>query len=69
MSKFDFKKYHILAMNAKDDEEKNKINAELKFLYEALTEDNKKIFNAELQYFLENEVSKIDSLRNGASLN
>ena len=52
MNKFDFKKYHVRAMNASTEEEKLAINKELKGFYEQLPEGDKKSFNEELQSFL-----------------
>jgi hypothetical protein len=60
MPVFDFKRYHIRSMNATD-AEKLEINLELKDLYESLSDDDKKIFNIELQRFLTTEVSRIKS--------
>jgi hypothetical protein len=60
MQEFDFKRYHIRSMNASD-EERAAINLELKSLYEALSEEDKKVFNAQLQKFLTREVSRIKS--------
>lgn len=64
MSTFDFKKYHVRAMNAASEEEKANINAELKALYEGLTEEEKKVFNEELQSFLVKEYAAINSMIN-----
>jgi hypothetical protein len=64
MSTFDFKKYHVRAMNAASEEEKAAINAELKVLYEGLSEEDKKVFNEELQSFLVKEYAAINSMIN-----
>ena len=69
MNKFDFKKYHVRAMNASSVDEKNSINAELKKMYDTLCEAEKKRFNEELQHFLEKELKNIDSVYNGVNLN
>ncbi len=62
--KIDFKKYHVRGMNASE-EEKLAINAELKELYEGLNEDDKKVFNDELQTFLIKEMASIKSIYDG----
>ena len=69
MNKFDFKKYHIKAINAQNEEEKASINLELKEYYASLCEEDKKIFNEELQSFLIKEMANIKSVYNGASQN
>lgn len=65
MTSFDFKKYHVKAMNASTEEEKTKINQELKDIYASLSEDDKVRFNQELQQFLVKEYSAINSMYNG----
>ena len=65
MSVFDFKKYHVQAMNAGTEKEKERINQELKMLYETLSEEDKAVFNRELEDFLLNEYKKINSLYTG----
>lgn len=67
MSSFDFKKYHVRAMNAATEEEKNKINQELKDLYLSLTDDAKAKFNEELSTFLVSEYASISSLYQGVN--
>lgn len=62
---FDFKKYHVRAMNAANEEEKAQINAELKALYDALPEEQKPIFNEQLQKFLIKEMANIKSVYDG----
>jgi ABC-type uncharacterized transport system fused permease/ATPase subunit len=62
MNKFDFKKYHVRAMNAANEAEKVAINQELKDFYEALNAADKETFNEELQLFLVIEYSKIKSV-------
>ncbi len=69
MNKFDFKKYHVKAMNAQNEEEKARINIELKEYYATLSEEDKTIFNEELQSFLIREMANIKSIYNGASKN
>ncbi|MCA0363729.1 MAG: hypothetical protein U0V04_15035 [Spirosomataceae bacterium] len=62
MGKFDFKAYHIRAMNASSEEEKIAINKELKDFYASLPADEQKIFNEELQSFLIKEMAAIKSV-------
>lgn len=62
---FDFKKYHVRAMNAATEAEKAEINRELKDMYEALDDESKKIFNEELQAFLLREYAAINSMYTG----
>ncbi|MCF0049484.1 hypothetical protein MUK70_22215 [Dyadobacter chenwenxiniae] len=61
MPEFDFKRFHIRSMNAGSDEERAQINQELKDLYASLSEEEKTIFNEQLQKFLAKEVSRIKS--------
>ena len=61
MPEFDFKRFHIRSMNAGSDEERAQINQELKDLYTSLSEEDKTIFNEQLQQFLAREVSRIKS--------
>ncbi|MGL4632790.1 MAG: hypothetical protein ACRCVT_16420 [Leadbetterella sp.] len=49
---FDFRSYHVRAINASSETEKAAINQELKEVYESLNESDKKTFNEELQVFL-----------------
>lgn len=65
MNKFDFKKYHVRAMNAANEAEKAAINQELKDFYETLDTTEKATFNTELQAFLVSEYSKIKSVYDG----
>lgn len=65
MSSFDFKKYHVRAMNASSEAEKAQINRELKELYEGLDDKSKKLFNEELQAFLLKEYAAINSMYTG----
>jgi hypothetical protein len=64
---FDFKKYHVRAMNATNEEEKRTINKELKDFYAALPDSEKEAFNEELQSFLIKEMGKIKSVYDGVS--
>ncbi|QRR02585.1 hypothetical protein [Dyadobacter sandarakinus] len=61
MSQFDFKRFHLRSINASNAEERAAINQELKDLYASLNEDDKKVFNEELQTFLTREVGRIRS--------
>ncbi len=65
MSSFDFKKYHVRAMNAASEAEKAQINQELKDLYATLDDVSKKKFNEELQEFLLKEYAAINSMYTG----
>lgn len=67
MGKFDFKKYHVRAMNASSEAEKLAINKELKDYYNDLEESDKAIFNEELQSFLIKEMANIKSVYDGAT--
>jgi uncharacterized protein (UPF0335 family) len=69
MESFDFKKYHVKAMNASSEEEKAKINQELKDVYASLDEEAQKVFNEQLQAFLVKEYAAINSLYQGANAN
>ncbi|WP_304232076.1 hypothetical protein [Jiulongibacter sediminis] len=62
---FDFKKYHVRAMNASSEEEKAGINRELKAYYESLPKEQQSRFNEELQSFLIKEMAKIKSVYEG----
>jgi hypothetical protein len=64
MKKFDFRSFHVRGMNA-DEQEKAKINQELKVLYDSLSDDEKKDFNEQLQNFLIKELSSIKSVYDG----
>ena len=65
--KFNFKSYHIRAINAASSAEKLAINQELKDLYASLNEEDKIIFNQELQVFLEREAAALESALDGAA--
>lgn len=58
---FDFKSYHLRGIHAATAEEKQQINQELKDLYDSLTEEDKRIFNLELQHFLATEMGRLGS--------
>jgi hypothetical protein len=61
MSQYDFKRFHIRSINAASDVERAQINQELKDLYASLKDEDKKVFNEELQKFLTTEVGRIKS--------
>ncbi len=65
MKTFDFKKYHVRAMNAANEAEKATINQELKAFYATLNAADKATFNQELQQFLVGEYAKIKSVYDG----
>ncbi len=58
---YDFKKYHLRSINAATDQERAKINQELKDLYAGLSEDDKVVFNSQLQQFLSYEAKRLGS--------
>lgn len=58
---FDFKSYHLRGIHAETEEEKRRINQELKNLYDSLTPEEKQRFNLELQTFLMTEVGRLGS--------
>lgn len=62
MSQFNFKSYHIRSMNASSEEEKARINQELKEMYSGLSAEDQVKFNAELQSFLIKEMGIIQSM-------
>lgn len=70
---FDFRKYHVRAINAQNEAEKAAINQELKDLYDSLSEDDKKVFNEELQKFLMSQYKTIgdeyQALKEGGAFN
>ena len=57
----DFKAYHLRGIHARTAEEKQLINQELKDLYDSLTDEDKRIFNLELQKFLATEMGRLGS--------
>ena len=61
MPQYDFRRYHIRAINAANDAERSAINQELKDLYASLADDEKDEFNRQLQAFLTTEVGRIKS--------
>ncbi|MFN4147411.1 MAG: hypothetical protein ACK4GN_16410 [Runella sp.] len=70
---YDFRKYHLRAIHAQDDAEKAAINQELKDLYESLSEEEKKVFNQELQRFLVGQYRTLgqdyQALKDGGAFN
>ena len=70
---FDLRKYQVRAINARDEAEKATINEELKDLYDTLSDDDKKVFNEELQKFLVSQYKAIgdeyESLKKGGAFN
>lgn len=58
---FDFKSFHLRSIHAESDQDRVRINVELKNLYDSLTLDEKQIFNLELQKFLMSEVGRLGS--------
>jgi hypothetical protein len=58
---FDFKAYHLRGIHAETLEEKQVINQELKDFYNSLTEEDKRLFNLELQKFLATEMGRLGS--------
>jgi hypothetical protein len=61
MSNYNFRQYHYRSMNAASDEERAAINQELKDLYASLPDDEKEVFNTELQTFLAKEMGRLKS--------
>jgi hypothetical protein len=49
---WDFRSYHVRAINASTETEKAAINKELKDIYDSLNEEDKVLFNNGLQAFL-----------------
>lgn len=70
---FDFRKYHVRAINAQNDAEKAAINQELKDLYETLSDEDKKNFNEQLQLFLVGQYKSLsddyEALKKGGAFN
>lgn len=70
---FDFRKYHVRAINAQNEAEKAAINQELKDLYESLSSEERKVFNEELQKFLMSQYKSIgddyEALKKGGAFN
>jgi len=58
---FDFKSYHLRGIHAETLAEKQVINQELKDFYNSLTEEEKRLFNLELQKFLDTEMGSLGS--------
>jgi hypothetical protein len=61
MPTFDFRRFHLRAIHAETREERTAINQELKTLYASLPDDEKAIFNEELQCFLTQQYKNIGS--------
>ncbi|GLU50868.1 hypothetical protein Dfri01_03290 [Dyadobacter frigoris] len=61
MPDFDFKRFHIRSMNAASGEERAAINQELKDIYASLSEEDKTVFNEQLQKFLIGETARVKS--------
>jgi hypothetical protein len=61
MNEFNFRQYHYRSINAANDAERAAINQELKDLYAALSEDEKAVFNLQLQQFLTAEYGRLRS--------
>ncbi len=61
MIDFDFKRFHLRSINAASPEEVAAINQELKDLYASLSEEDKVVFNQQLQKFLAKEVGRLKS--------
>lgn len=59
MPQFDFRKFHYRSINAASDAERAAINQELKDLYASLPDDQKELFNQELQTFLAKEMGRL----------
>ena len=58
---YDFRRYHIRAINAASDAERAAINQELKDLYASLPDAEKAEFNRQLQTFLAQEMGRLKS--------
>jgi hypothetical protein len=58
---FDFKSYHLRAINADSETEKLVINQELKDYYASLSKEEQVVFNFELQKYLMQEVGRLGS--------
>jgi hypothetical protein len=73
MQKVNFREFHIRSINAKDEQERTAINQELKDIYASLSEEEKSVFNAELQSFLVNQYKTIgddyEALKQGGAFN
>ncbi len=61
MTEYNFKRYHLKSINAASDEARAAVNKELKDLYSSLPEDEKVIFNEQLQRFLAKEYARLGS--------
>ncbi len=73
MPQYDFRRYHVRAINAADDAERAAINQELKDTYALLPDNEKDEFNRQLQEFLAKEMGRIksdyESVKGAADLN
>ncbi len=56
---FDFKKYHMRAINAPDEATKQAINQELKAYYQTLNMEERFAFNTQLQTFIAKEMGRL----------
>ena len=61
MPQYDFRRYHIRAINASSHAERAAINQELKDIYASLSDGEKDEFNRQLQAFLAKETGRIKS--------
>jgi len=59
MPDYNFRQYHYRSINAANEAERADINQELKALYDALTDAEKTVFNAQLQQFLTTEYGRL----------
>jgi hypothetical protein len=70
---FDFTKFHYRSINAADDAERAAINQDLKDLYATLPDEQKKVFNEELQTFLMSQYKKLgtdyEAIKESGALN
>ncbi|MFM6947802.1 MAG: hypothetical protein ACKOWQ_02205 [Aquirufa sp.] len=58
---FDFKSYHVRAINAATESDKLAINQELKDYYASLSIEDQRLFNIELQKYLMHEIGRLGS--------
>jgi hypothetical protein len=73
MPNYNFREFHIRSINAKDEQERAAINQELKAIYATLSEEERVVFNTELQSFLVNQYKTIgndyEALKQGGAFN
>ncbi|MCU0324401.1 MAG: hypothetical protein MUF45_03985 [Spirosomaceae bacterium] len=73
MPDFNFKEFHIRSINAATDAERAAINQELKAVYASLSEEEKVVFNQQLQQFLVRQYKAIgdeyEALKEGGAFN